>query len=117
MPGSSRNRRRRQAAGRRVPPIQRSEPLFPRPGSARGGTPLATTSIKKPSANRGARLAIALSLIPIVYLVWMGVRLHVDIPVGDQSELVPLLEKLDAGSLSFVDLWRQQNEHRPMFPL
>jgi hypothetical protein len=58
-----------------------------------------------------------LSLLPVLALIVMCIRLHVDVPFGDQWELVPRLDHLDAGTLTFNDVWRQHNEHRPMFPI
>jgi hypothetical protein len=62
-------------------------------------------------------LPIILSLLPLLLLVVFCINEHVDVPFGDQWELVPRLDHLDAGQLSFHDLWRQHNEHRPMFPI
>lgn len=41
----------------------------------------------------------------------------VPVPVWDQWELVPLLEKFRGGVLAFDDLWKQHNEHRLVAPL
>jgi hypothetical protein len=60
---------------------------------------------------------IVLALIPLAYLIWICARLHVDVPFWDQWELVPRLDRLDSGTLTFRDLWGQHNEHRPMFPI
>lgn len=57
-----------------------------------------------------------LALIPLVYVVWVVVKLGVDVPFWDQWELVPLLEKTYRADLTAHDLWAQHNEHRPMFP-
>lgn len=40
----------------------------------------------------------------------------VAVPFWDQWELVPLLQKLQEGKISFIDLWQQHNEHRIFFP-
>lgn len=39
-----------------------------------------------------------------------------DVPVWDQWDFVPVLEKLFNGTLTFHDLWAQNNEHRIFFP-
>jgi len=61
--------------------------------------------------------ATLLAMLPFLYLVWMCRRYYVDVPYGDQWELVPRLDKLQQGVLSFKDVWQQHSEHRPMFPL
>ena len=61
-------------------------------------------------------LPTLLSAIPFGVLVVLIRRYYVDVPVWDQWELVPLLQKSYAGSLSFGDLWAQHNEHRLFFP-
>jgi len=38
------------------------------------------------------------------------------VPFWDQWALVPLLEKVQTGELSFSDIWVQHNEHRLLFP-
>jgi hypothetical protein len=57
-----------------------------------------------------------LALLPLAVLAGYVARYHVDVPVWDQWELVPLLAKLDAGVLTWGDLWAQHNEHRLFFP-
>ena len=58
-----------------------------------------------------------LALAPLAYLIHLCVRLHIDVPFGDQWELVPRLAHFQSGALSFNDVWRQHNEHRPAFPI
>jgi hypothetical protein len=62
------------------------------------------------------RVATLLTLLPLVFLLVVVVRFAVGVPFLDQWELVPLLEKLHGGTLSFADLWAQHNEHRILFP-
>jgi len=62
-------------------------------------------------------LCILLSALPALFLASLIIRYKVDIPVLDQWELVPRLEKFYNGKLTFADLWGQHNEHRPLFPL
>src|SRR3954471_7571354 len=67
--------------------------------------------------TKTSALPRALALIPLLVLIAMCAHLYVDVPFGDQWELVPRLDHLDAGTLTFNDVWRQHNEHRPMFPI
>jgi uncharacterized membrane protein YhaH (DUF805 family) len=88
---------------------------------------LLTTSGKKvtePGAPASAApdwvltgLPIAIAVLKYAYLVWVCLHVYVDVPFGDQWELVPRLNHLDAGTFGFNDVWRQHNEHRPMFPI
>lgn len=65
----------------------------------------------------GLALPVGLSLMPLAYLVWLCVRLHVDVPFWDQWELVGRLDLMDQGLLRVRDVWAQHNEHRPLFPI
>lgn len=113
------------AGGLRRSCVIESQPIFstaPESTRARrtGPHPLATISSEKATVSRAfltTDLPIALSVLPILYLIRMCLRLHVDVPFGDQWELVPRLVHLNAGALSLTDLWGQHNEHRPMFPV
>ena len=63
-------------------------------------------------------MALALlSLVPLVFLIHSVLEYHVDVPVLDEWELVPLLQKSYEGTLTFHDFWNQHNEHRLLFPL
>ena len=64
--------------------------------------------------KKACLLALACPPILVAYLIY---AYGVNIPYGDQWELVPLLKKYIEGSLSFNDLWAQHNEHRILFPL
>ena len=59
---------------------------------------------------------LLMALIPVALLVYMVITYTVDVPYWDQWELVPLLEKSYAGTLSFLDLWTKHNEHNILFP-
>ena len=61
-------------------------------------------------------LPILLSAAPLGVLVVLIRRYYVDVPVWDQWEIVPLLEKAYSRSLTIGDLWAQHNEHRLFFP-
>jgi hypothetical protein len=63
------------------------------------------------------QILICLAVIPFVVLVWFIIRCKVDVPYWDQWEIVSLLEKSYKGTLSFGELFKQHNEHRPFFPL
>jgi hypothetical protein len=71
-----------------------------------------------PSLQSRSRLVpLALSLLPLAYLIWTCRRLFVDVPYADAWDLVWRLDRLDLGTLSIRDVWGQHNEHRPMFPI
>ncbi|HAH31260.1 MAG TPA: hypothetical protein DCL44_02980 [Elusimicrobia bacterium] len=59
---------------------------------------------------------VLLASIPFVILCFFLIHNASDFPVGDQWDLVPLLEKWHLGSLTLRDLWVQHNEHRIFFP-
>jgi hypothetical protein len=54
--------------------------------------------------------------VPVLVTLISVMRLGVNVPFWDEWTMVPLLQKLRDGSLSFNDLWAQHNEHRPLFP-
>jgi hypothetical protein len=64
--------------------------------------------------SRHAHLVAA--LVPPAYLVFVVIRYAVAVPYRDQWELVPLLDKLFRGGLTFRDIYAQYNEHRIFFP-
>lgn len=51
-----------------------------------------------------------------LFLLAMYGLYALDMPYYDQWELVPLLEKVHAGTFSLGDVWAQHNEHRLVFP-
>ena len=57
-----------------------------------------------------------LALLPFAFVVSVVAKSAIDVPLWDQWSLVPLLEKVYAGKLTFSDLWAQHNEHRILFP-
>lgn len=61
-------------------------------------------------------LPYALSLLPLIYLVYLVAKWHVDVPFFDEWTLVGTLEKSYLGTLAVSDLFRQHMEHRPFFP-
>lgn len=60
---------------------------------------------------------LVLVLLPIVFLIYFVAQYKVDVPYWDQWEIASLLNKSFEGTLAFGDLWKQHNEHRPLFPL
>jgi hypothetical protein len=64
-----------------------------------------------------AAIPYVIALLPLAYLIWMCARFYVDVPFWDAWELVPRLDRLDAGTMTFRDFWGQHNEHRPLFPI
>lgn len=60
--------------------------------------------------------AVLLAAIPIVLLGRLLVRHHVDVLFWDQWGMLEFVSKWLDGQLAPHDLWRQANEHRPLFP-
>jgi hypothetical protein len=59
---------------------------------------------------------VLLALGPPIALAVCVYLYGLDLPLLDQWEIVPLFDKLRAGSLRFEDLWAQHNEHRLVVP-
>jgi hypothetical protein len=59
---------------------------------------------------------IALTLLPLVILIYAVFHFAVDVPYWDQWNFVPLLGKSLEWGVSFEDLWGLHNEHRLFFP-
>lgn len=57
-----------------------------------------------------------LAAIPVAHVATLIWRYSVDVPFGDQWELVPLLAALRDGHLRLGDLWAPHNEHIILFP-
>lgn len=62
-------------------------------------------------------LAALITLVPFAYLVRMVMLRYVDVPLWDSWEMVPRLQHMYSGSLTFTDFWGQHNEHRPFVPV
>ena len=50
-------------------------------------------------------ILIILSMVPLIFLVGQINKYKVDMPVWDQWEFVPVLEKTFEQNLTFNDLW------------
>ena len=78
-----------------------------------------TSSMKQPANSQRFpgewALCILLALLPLAYLIFHVVKYHVDVPSGDQWDMIPLFEKSFQGTITFHDLWEQKAEHRPLF--
>jgi hypothetical protein len=61
-------------------------------------------------------LSIILILCPAIIQVFFIKKFGVNVVYWDQWELLPLIDKLHAGTLTFYDLIAQHNEHRILFP-
>lgn len=59
---------------------------------------------------------VLLYLIPILIVLWFVASFSVNVPIGDEWALVPILEKAYTGQASFNDFFAQHNEHRIFFP-
>jgi len=73
------------------------------------------------SGNKAVKLIkksilIVLSVVPLIFLVSQIHKYKVDVPVWDQWDFVPVLEKTYEQNLTFKDLWEPHNEHRLFFP-
>ena len=65
-----------------------------------------------------ATLTVVAALLSPVMLIrtWLPVADDLDVPHWDQWEMVPLLEASTTGTLSLVELLRQDGETRPLVP-
>jgi hypothetical protein len=61
-------------------------------------------------------IIISLMVTPVVLSLLFIRQYGVNVCFWDQWEIVPLFDKLHAGTLSFTDLFAQHNEHRIFFP-
>jgi hypothetical protein len=73
------------------------------------------TAERKPW-SAGETGLLVLALVPPAFLLATVLRLGVDTPYMDQWEVAPLFAKWHDGTLSFGDLWAQQNESRMVVP-
>ncbi len=64
----------------------------------------------------GLRLLAGIAVIPLGVLVWAVTVFHVNTIFGDEFSLVPLVDHLFTGQVTFHDFWVQANEHRILFP-
>ncbi len=71
------------------------------------------SSPKKPTP---VALYIGLALIPFIALCYKEYRYGMAFPYWDAWHFAFILEKFQAGTLSFADFWAQHNEHRVVFP-
>ncbi len=60
--------------------------------------------------------AVVAAVLPIILTSFLVFWFKIDVPVWDDWELLPLIENLQAGNLSFQDIWEQHNCHRIPFP-
>lgn len=74
-------------------------------------------------ANAAAKRSLTLPVLtlcagaaPLLFLIYLVLRYAVPIPMLDDWEMVPLVTKAHAGSLTFSDLFEQQQEARTFFP-
>ncbi len=59
---------------------------------------------------------VVATVLPIILTSSLVFWFKIDVPVWDDWELLPLIEKLQTGNLSFQDTWQQHNCHRILFP-
>src|ERR1051326_716233 len=88
--------------------------------SSRVGPAWTAAARAQPSAFAVAsigRVLVALSVFaPALIVLLVIARWGVNVPFGDQWELVPLLDDLSKGRVSLAGLWAQHNEHRLLVP-
>ncbi len=92
---------------RTAKPAEPRESL-PSASGAAGGSPLLSSLARI--------LWLLLALAPLVVLVLCVTFFSVNVPVWDEWTMVPLMQKAEAGTLSFTDLWAPQNQHRILLP-
>lgn len=61
-------------------------------------------------------LTLVACLLPPAALVILVQRFWINVPFGDQWELIEHIQLLVSAELSLPDLWSQHNEHRLFFP-
>ncbi|MDQ3649308.1 MAG: hypothetical protein M3458_03305 [Acidobacteriota bacterium] len=61
-------------------------------------------------------LVLCLTALPACFLGILILKFSVDVPFWDQWDIAHFFEKVSRGSLSFGDLFAQQNEYRQFFP-
>ncbi len=61
-------------------------------------------------------LVLCLTALPACFLGILILKFSVDVPFWDQWDIAHFFEKISRGSLSFGDLFAQQNEYRQFFP-
>ena len=59
--------------------------------------------------------SLALSAIPIIFLIVLVCKYATNVPYWDQWDITYLFEKFYKSELTFSDFWRQHNEHRLVF--
>lgn len=81
-------------------------------------TPSPRPYAAKPTAltMSGGALLLALAGVPFLVLLVQMYRFGFTFPYWDEMLVAPLVVKARLGSLSLLDLWAQQNEHRLLFP-
>jgi hypothetical protein len=69
-----------------------------------------------PSRKQHRLLVPILVFLPALVLGILLLRYSVDVPFWDQWEPIALVTAVKHGTLTFQDLWRQQNDSRHFFP-
>ncbi len=72
--------------------------------------------MNKRSAPSKTLLMFVIPCLCFTLLAFLTLHYVIAVPILDQWELVPLLQKSYQGQLAFGDLWAQHNEHRLLFP-
>ena len=69
-----------------------------------------------PKEKSKRRALFLLAIIPALFLIALIKRYAVNVPLGDEWQMIPLFAKWHAQELTFYDLYQQHNEHRIFFP-
>ena len=68
------------------------------------------------SRSRRAALPLLLAILPAIFIALLILHFSVDSPIWDEWLVGGYLDKFARGTLSFYDLYEQQNEYRQFFP-
>src|SRR2546423_7385822 len=86
-------------------------PAAPEPGAG-----LAAANTSRPDRRLSGTLLFLLALVPIFFIGFIIDRYGVNVPYADEWSNLILVEKWDAGHLTFADLFRAHNGHRIFVP-
>jgi hypothetical protein len=69
-----------------------------------------------PKEKSKRRALLFLAIVPALLLIAAIKQYAVNVPFGDEWQMIPLFAKWHAHALTFHDLYEQHNEHRILFP-
>jgi hypothetical protein len=77
---------------------------------------LPTANVLRPRRKLLGALLFLVALVPMVFIGFIINRYGVNVPYADEWSNLVLVEKWDAGQLTFADLFRAHNGHRIFVP-